>query len=129
MKMKINVDPPIHCCHKETFLSFDTIIHYVLLCFKCLRYPIIFSIYSDSQLKVGLNARCKINRMFNDGDISQHQKYKFYNYAWTFYKRSLKYVLDNLTHSDNNLTHYSIIEHLTIRTILFIGVLFKVSIK
>ena len=71
MKMKINLDPPIHYCHTDTLLSFDTIIHYVLLHFKCLRYRILFSICSDSQLEVGLNTRCKINRMFNDGDISQ----------------------------------------------------------
>ena len=76
MKMKINMDPPIHCCHTDTLPSFDTIIHYVLLYFKCLRYRILFCICSNSQLEVGLNARCKINRMFNDGDISQHQKKK-----------------------------------------------------
>ena len=77
MKMKINMDPPIHRCDTDTLLSFDTIIHYVLLYFKCLRYRILFFICSDSQLEVGLNTRCKINQMFNDGDISEHQKNKF----------------------------------------------------
>ena len=31
MKMKINMDQPIYCCHTDTLLSFDTIIHYELL--------------------------------------------------------------------------------------------------
>ena len=70
MKMKINMDPPIHCCDTDTLLSFDTIIHHVLLYFKCLRHRILFLICSDSQLEVGLNNRCKINQMFNYGDIS-----------------------------------------------------------
>ena len=42
MKMKINMDPLIHYCHTGILLSFDTIIHYVLLYFKCLRYRIFF---------------------------------------------------------------------------------------
>ena len=107
--MKINMDPPIHCCHTDTLLSFDTVIHYVFLYFKCLRYRILFSICSDSQLKVGFNARCKINRMFNDGDISQHQKNKFYNSAWVFCERTFKYALDNLSHSDELLKHAELI--------------------
>ena len=53
MKMNINMDLPIHCCHTDTLRSFDTIIHYVLLHFKCLRYRILFSICSDAQLEVG----------------------------------------------------------------------------
>ena len=101
--MKINMDPPIHRCDTDTLLSFDTIIHYVLLYFKCLRYRILFFICSDSQLEVGLNTRCKINQMFNDGDISQHQKNNFYNSARVFYKRAFKYTLDNLPHSDEPL--------------------------
>ena len=90
MKMKINMDPPIHCCHTDTLLSCDTAIQNVLY-FKCLQYPILFSICSDSRLEVGLNARCKINRMFNDGDISQYQKNKFYNSGRAFYERAFKY--------------------------------------
>ena len=109
MKMKINMDPPIHRCDTDTLLSFDTIIHYVLLYFKCLRYRILFFICSDSQLEVGLNTRCKINQMFNDGDISQHQKNKFYNSARTFYERAFKYALDNLPHSDELLKHVEVI--------------------
>ena len=109
MKMKINMDPPIHCCHTGTLLSFDTIIHYALLYFKCLRYRILFSIYSDSQLQVGLNTRCKINRMFNDGDISQHQKNKFHNSARAFYKRAFKYAMDNLPHSGKPSKHAEVI--------------------
>ena len=109
MKMKINMDPSIHCCHTDALLSFDTIIHYVLLYFKCLRYRILFFICSDSQLEVGLNTRCKINQMFNDGDISQHQKNKFYNSARAFYERAFKYALDNLPHSDKLLKHTEVI--------------------
>ena len=109
MEIKINMDPPIHCCYTDTLLSFDTIIHYVLLYFKCLRYRILVFIYSDSQLAVGLNARCKINLMFNDGDISQHQKNKFYNPALAFYERAFKYTLDNLPHSDELLKHAEVI--------------------
>ena len=90
MKMKINMDPPIHCFHTDTLLSFDTIIHYVLLYFKCLRYRILFFICSDSQLEVGLNARYKINRMFSDGDISQHEKNKAYNSARAFFRKSIQ---------------------------------------
>ena len=105
MKMKINLDPPIHYCHAETLLSFNTIIRYVLLYFKYLRYSILFSICSNSQLEVGLNARCQINRMFKDGDISQHQKNKFYNSARAFYEKAFKYALDNLSHSDELLKH------------------------
>ena len=107
--MKMNMDLPIHCCHRDTLLCFYTIIHYVLLYFKCLRYRILFSICSDLQLEVGLNARCKINRMFNDGDISQHQKNKFYNSALVFYERGFKYALDNLPHSDELLKHAELI--------------------
>ena len=70
MKMNIVIDLPIHCCHIDTLLSFDTIIHYALLYFKCFRHRVVFSICSDSQLEFGLNARCKINRMFSDGDIN-----------------------------------------------------------
>ena len=103
MKMKINMDPPIHCCDMGTLLSFDTIVHYVLSYFKCLRYRILFFICSGSQLEVGLNTRCKINQMFNDGDISQHQKNKFCNSARTFYERAFKHALDNLPHSDELL--------------------------
>ena len=109
MKMKINMDPPIHCCHTDTLLSFDTVIHNVLLYFKCLRYRIFFPICSDSQLEVGLNARCKINRMFNDGDISQYQKNKFYNSARAFYERASKHALDNLSYSDELLKHAEVI--------------------
>ena len=75
--MEINIDPPIYCCHTDTLLSFDTIIHCVLLYFKCFRYHIPFSICSDSQLEVGFNARCKINRIFDNGDIRQHQRKNF----------------------------------------------------
>ena len=107
--MKMNMDPPIHCCHGDTLLCFDTIIQYVLLCFKYLRYRILFSICSDSQLQVGLNARCKINRMFNNGDISQHQNNKFYNSARVFYERGFKYALDNLPHSEELLKHAELI--------------------
>ena len=103
MKMKINMDPPIHCCDTDTLLSFDAIVYYVLLYFKCLRYRILF-FCSDSQLEVGLNTRCKINRMFNNGDISQHQLNKFYNSAGVFYERAFKYAQDNLPHSDELLT-------------------------
>ena len=95
MKMKINMDPPIHCCYTDTLLSFDTLIHNVLLYFKCLRYRILFSICSDSQLEVGMNARCKINEMFNDGDNRQYQKNKFYNSTRAFYERAFKYALDD----------------------------------
>ena len=102
--IKMNMDPPICCCHTDTLLSFDTIIHYVLLYFKCL-YHILFSICSDSQLENGLNAQCKINRMFNNGDISQHQKNKFYNLAQVFSERAFKYALDNFPHSDELLKH------------------------
>ena len=109
MKMKINMDPPIHCCHTDTLLSFDTVIHNVLLYFKCLRYRILFSICSDSQLEVGLNARCKINRMFNDGDISQHQKNKFYNSARVFCERAFTYALGNLPRSGELLKHAELI--------------------
>ena len=99
--MKINMDPPIYRCHTDTLLSFDTIIHCVLLRFKCFRYRIPFSICADSQLEVGFNARCKINRMFNKGDIRQHQKKKFFdNSVQVFYERAFKYALDNLPHSD-----------------------------
>ena len=103
IRMKINMDPPIHCCGTETLLSFDTIIHYVLLYFKCLRYRILFFICSDSQLEVGLETRCQINQMFNNGEISQRQKNKFYNSARAFYERAFKYALDNLPHSDELL--------------------------
>ena len=109
MKMKINMDPPIHCCYTDTLLSFDTLIHNVLLYFKCLRYRILFSICSDSQLKVGFNARCKINRMFSDGDISQHRKNKFNISARAFYETAFKYALDNLPHSDELLKHVDVI--------------------
>ena len=109
MKMKINMDPPIHCCDTGTLLSFDTIIHYVLLYFKCLRYRILFFIFSGSQLEVGLNTRCKINQMFNDGDFSQHRKNKFYNSARAFYERAFKHALDNLPHSDELLKHSEVI--------------------
>ena len=76
---------------------------------KCLRYCILFSICSDSQLEVGLNARCKIKQMFNDDDISQHQNNKFYNSARSFYKRAFEYALDNLPHLDELLTHAEMI--------------------
>ena len=109
MKIKINMDPPIHCCHADTLLFFDTVIHYVLLYIKCLRYHILFSICSDLQLEVGSNAQFKINRMFNDGDISQHQKIKFYNSARTFYEGAFKYALDILPHSDQLLEHAEVI--------------------
>ena len=109
MKTKINMDPPIHYCHTDTLLSFDTGTHYVLLYFKCLRYCTLFSICSDSQLEVGLNARCKINRMFNDRDISQYQKNKFYSSARAFYERAFKYALDNLPHSDDLLRHTEVV--------------------
>ena len=98
--MKINMDPPIYCCHTDTLFSFDTIIHCVLLYFKCFRYRIPFSICSDSQLEVGFNVRCKINRMFDKGNIRQHQKKIFYNSARAFYERAFKYALDNLPLSD-----------------------------
>ena len=68
-----------------------------------------FFICSGSQLEVGLNTRCKINQMFNDGDISQHQKNKFYNSARAFYERAFKYALDNLPHSDELLKHSEVI--------------------
>ena len=109
MEMKINMDPPIQCCDTDTLLSFDTIIHYVLLYFKCLRYRILCSSCSDSQLQVGLNTRCKINQNFNDGDISQHQKNKFYNSVRAFHERAFKYTLDNLTHSHELLKHAEVI--------------------
>ena len=109
MKMKINIDPPIHCCDTGTLLSFDTIIHYLLLYFKCLCYCILFSFCSSSQLEVGFNVQCKINRMFNEGDISQHQKNQFYNSARAFYERAFKYTLDNLPHSDKLLKHAEVI--------------------
>ena len=105
--MEINIDPPIYCCHTDTLLSFDTIIHCVLLYFKCFRYHIPFSICSDSQLEVGFNARCKINRIFDNGDIRQHQKKKFYNSARVFYERVFKYALDNLPHSDVSFKKYT----------------------
>ena len=109
--MEINIDPPIYCCHTDTLLSFDTIIHCVLLYFKCFRYHIPFSICSDSQLEVGFNARCKINRIFDNGDIRQHQKKKIYNSARVFYERAFKYVLDNLPHSDVLFKKYTEVIH------------------
>ena len=99
----------IHCCHRNPLLSFDTIIHWVLLYLKSLRYLILFSICSDSQLEVDLNARCKINRMFNDGDIIQHQQNKLYSLSGAFYKRAFKYALDNLLRSDELLKHVKVI--------------------
>ena len=60
---------------------------------------IVFFFCSDLELEVGLNTRCKVNQMFNDGDISQHQKNKFYNSARAFYERVFKYPLENLPHS------------------------------
>ena len=103
------MDPPIHCCHTDTLLCFDTIIHYVLLYFKYLHYCVLFSICSDQQLEVCLNTRCKISRMFNDGDISQHQKNKFHNSARVFCGRAFRYALDNLPHSDELLKHVELI--------------------
>ena len=50
-----------------------------------------------------MNARCKINPMFNDGDISQYQKNEFYNSARAFYERASKYDLDNLPYTDELL--------------------------
>ena len=85
MKMKINIDPPIHCCHADTLLSLDTIIHYVLLYFKCLRYHILFSISSVSQLEV-----VKIDRMFNNGDISQHQKKQILKFGSGLLRKSIQ---------------------------------------
>ena len=70
-------------------------------------YP--FFICSDSQLEVGLNTLCKINRMFNDSYISQHQKNKFYNSTRAFYETAFKYALDNLPHSDELLKNAEVI--------------------
>ena len=109
MKMKINMDPLIHYCHTGILLSFDTIIHYVLLYFKCLRYRIFFLFVQTRNQKLAWTPRCKINQMFNDGDISQHQKNKFYNSARAFYERAFKYALDNLPHSDELLKHAEVI--------------------
>ena len=101
------MDLPIHCCHVDTLFFFDTTSHYVYI--KCLRYHILFSICSDLQLEVGSNAQIKINRMFNNGDISQLQKIKFYNSARAFYEGAFKYALDILPHSDQLLEHAEVI--------------------
>ena len=100
-------------------LTFDTIIHDELLYFKCLRYRIVFSVCSDLQLEVDLNTQCQIKRMFNNDDISQHQKNKFYNLDCSFYKRAFKYALNNLPHSDEILKHEGVInwEHRKCATI------------
>ena len=76
---------------------------------KCLRYRILFSICSDSQLEVSLNARRKITRIFNNDGISQRPKNKFYNSAWSFYERAFKYALDNFPHWDEILKHVEVI--------------------
>ena len=47
--------------------------------------------------------------MFNDGDISQYQKNKFYNSARAFYERASKHALDNLSYSDELLKHAEVI--------------------
>ena len=80
-----------------------------------------FFICSNSQLEVGLNTRCKINQMFNDGDISQHQKNKFYNSARAFYERAFKYALDNLPHSDELLKHAKVLTGNTVTMSLSIA--------
>ena len=76
---------------------------------QCLQYWILFSIWLDSQLEVGLNAWCKIKRSPNDGGISQHQKTNFYNSAWASYKRAFKYGRDNLHHADEILKYVKMI--------------------
>ena len=124
------MDPSVHCCHTDSLLSFDKIILYVLLYFKCLRCRILFFICLDSQLEVDLNARCKINRMFNDGDINQHQKNKFYNSVRAFHQRAYKYALDNLLYSEELLKYAEVInwEHRKDASIDIITYLFKVKI-
>ena len=59
-----------------------------------------FSYLFRLAIEVGFNARCKINRMFDKGDIRQHQKKIFYNSARAFYERAFKCALDNLPQSD-----------------------------
>ena len=93
----------------DSISYYYAIIHYVLLYFKFLRYRILLSLCSNSWWEVGLNARFEINRMFNDGDISQHQKNKFYNSARVFYERVFKYAPDNLPHSDKLLKYAELI--------------------
>ena len=64
---------------------------------------------SDPQLEVGFERLSKINRMFDDGDTSQHQKNRFFNSARAFYEIAFKYALDNLPHSDELLKHAEVI--------------------
>ena len=57
--------------------------------------------------------------MFNNGDINQHQKNKFYDSARAFYERAFTYALDNLPHSDELLKYAEVInwEHHKVLTI------------
>jgi hypothetical protein len=66
-------------------------------------------LFVDSLLEVGLNSRCLINRLFKEGDISQHQKDLFYQAARMFYATAFKYALDNLPHSDDLLKSAEVI--------------------
>ena len=68
-----------------------------------------FFICSNSQLRVGLNVLYKVNQLFNDDDVSQHQKNKFYNSDRAFYERAFKYALDNLHNSDELLKDAEVI--------------------
>ena len=56
-----------------------------------------------------MTTRCTLNRLFNDGDITQHQKDEFYRAARAFYVMTYKYALSNLPHSDDLLNNAEVI--------------------
>ena len=60
-------------------------------------------------MEVGLNSRCLLNWMFNDGDIDDYQKRRFYRSAQAFYETAYKYSLNNLPHSDDLLKHAEVV--------------------
>jgi hypothetical protein len=63
----------------------------------------------DSTLEVGLNSRCLLNRLFKEGDISQHKKELFYQAPRVFYETAYKYALANQPHSDDLLKSAEVI--------------------
>ena len=61
--------------------------------------------FTDNAFEIGFLTKSRLKKLYQDGDISEHQMNTFYKAASArrFFERAFRYALDSLPHQDELL--------------------------
>ena len=65
--------------------------------------------FTDNAFEIGFLTKSRLKKLYQDGDISEHQMNTFYKAASArrFFERAFRYALDSLPHHATHMSCYS----------------------